>query len=192
MGHKTMKIANGNVYRDIKGMDFRLLMYLAERTLDDSANTAPEDARRWYGGYEQIIERLYGEGLSGKAYDSARRAVSRSFKSLVAVDAICQQVRAAGRKHAKYEVCPMPRRANSRTSASGYLDDVAGQLCPEQPDTCVRIAGHPRPNSRTPVSAPIEESKGREQEGQEHSTSHQSAEEPSAARWLDRARRISE
>jgi hypothetical protein len=189
MGHTTMKTANGPAYRDVTGTDFRVLMFLAQKTLDH--DSAERDKRTWNGGHAPIVEWLYDLKPGDAGYDTKTRIIRRAIEHLEDVDAIRRNKRAAAGRHAEYEVCPIDRRTpSSRSILSGSADT------PSRTKSTYPV-GRLSPGSRSNMSAeqdkidlPIE---GEQEETIEETSTvraNQSAEDPSSARWLVRAERL--
>jgi len=110
MGHNTMKLANGPLYRNVQGLDFRVLMYLAQVTLDhDNARDGiPE--RTYFKGIDAIVEHIYDLQPGDPGYSNAYRRIQRSIANLVAANAIRRTQPAIRNRHARYEVCPLQSR----------------------------------------------------------------------------------
>jgi len=105
MGTTTMLTANGPLYRHVQGLDFRVLMYLAQITLDSDRDGTP--ARTYFGGIQAIVTDLYDLSPNDPGYDNAYRRVQRSIANLVDSGAIRRTVLATKRDRAHYEICPL-------------------------------------------------------------------------------------
>jgi hypothetical protein len=112
MGHNTMKTANGKLYRTVRGLDFRVLMFLAQGTLDhESREGVPE--RTWFGGVAPIVEFLYevkplkGQANGGAEYHAKCATIQQSLHNLIRADAIRRIQPGKGGGKSSYEICPL-------------------------------------------------------------------------------------
>jgi hypothetical protein len=112
MGHTTMKTANGPLYRTVQGLDFRILMFLAQKTLDhESRDGIP--ARTWFGGVAPIVEFLYevtpvkGQPNGGAEYHAKCATVQQSIRNLIRAGAIRRIQSGTGGGTSSYEICPL-------------------------------------------------------------------------------------
>lgn len=105
MGTNTMLAANGPLYKNVQGLDFRVLMYLAHKTFDNDRDGMP--ARTWLGGIAPIVEFLYDLTPEAPGYRAKYSAVQRSMRNLVDLGAIKRTSRGVGGTKSVYEICPL-------------------------------------------------------------------------------------
>jgi hypothetical protein len=105
MGHNTMKLANGPLYRNVQGLDFRVLMYLAQTVLDDDRGETP--GRTYFGGIEAIVEHVYGLIPGDEGYRSKFNTIQKSIRHLIDLGALRRTKSGTGGNRGWYEICPL-------------------------------------------------------------------------------------
>jgi hypothetical protein len=107
MGHNTMKLANGPLYRNVQGLDFRVLMYLAQVTLDHDTKRSDIPARTYFGGIAPIVEHIYDVTPDAEEYRARYSTIQKSMRRLVEIDAIRRTRKGVGQGTSEYEICPL-------------------------------------------------------------------------------------